>query len=231
MEGVRSFITKLSEFIFPIFCLGCDMEGKWLCDVCFATVRWKGVYCCPVCHKPRAHGSVCDVCVPNSFLSAHIALTQYQEEGLIGDIVRHIKYHYIEELLSLLETVVGQILKDQAIYVADIEAVVPVPLHKKRFAERGFNQAELIAMMVAEHIEKPVLKELTRVRATPHQAKLGREERIVNVRDAFFMKPTTHQVILLVDDVYTTGTTMQEAAKALLQAGVREVRGFSLARG
>lgn len=231
ISSYKTILAKISEYMFPIFCLGCDKEGVWLCDACFACIQHPGVYCCPVCHGVRPAGETCTRCVPLSYLSRHVALFPYKEESLVGDIIRHVKYHYIEDLLVLLDGAVQRNIKKNPQHFAPVEAIIPVPLHKKRFAERGFNQAELIARMIERATSLPVDTALVRVRATPHQARLHKEERQKNVKDAFSAPPLPYRCVLLVDDVYTTGTTMQEAAKALRFAGVGEVRGFSVARG
>lgn len=231
IEKFHSIFTHISEYIFPIFCLGCDREGIWLCDECFQFAEHPGVFFCPVCHADRPLGQACSSCLPLSYVSRHVAMFPYQDDALIGDVIRHIKYHYIEELLGLLSCAVEKTVERQQGHFQGVEAIIPIPLHKKRYAERGFNQAELIAQMVSRATDIPVSTSLVRVRATPHQARLGKEERMVNVKDAFHAPQLPYKRVLLVDDVYTTGTTMQEAAKTLRFSGLEEVRGFSLARG
>ena len=114
-----------------------------------------------------------------------------------------------------------------------IDAVVPVPLHKERERERGFNQAELLAGVVANRFHRPVLrKALARTRRTSPQAGKPRE-RTRNVRGAFAVgNPETvkDRTLLLVDDVFTTGATVNECAKVLMKAGAQGVFVYTLAR-
>jgi ComF family protein len=116
----------------------------------------------------------------------------------------------------------------------DIDAIVPVPLHPRRHAERGFNQAELIAHIAADFIGKPVATTLRRTRYTENQAKLPKEEREKNIAGAFARHrgaDAAGKRVLLVDDVYTTGATMQECARVLKAAGAISVSGFAVAHG
>ncbi len=118
----------------------------------------------------------------------------------------------------------------------DFSILAPVPLHRKRYKERGFNQAEMIAKGGASKIPFfEVKKCLTRTKNTENQAKLKKQERIENVKSAFivpkkFEQTVTGKAIVLVDDVLTTGSTMAECAKALFAAGAQKVAGFTIAR-
>lgn len=113
-------------------------------------------------------------------------------------------------------------------------AVVPVPLHPARLAERGFNQSGLLARRVARRLGAPLWPSaLTRVRDTPRQATLTREARMANVENAFVAREPEHvagRSVLLVDDVWTTGATLEACARVLLEAGARAVFRSVLAR-
>jgi ComF family protein len=121
-----------------------------------------------------------------------------------------------------------------AIDVETIDVVSAVPLHESRLKERGFNQSELLAEAVAEAAGKPLKRLLGKTRATLPQVDLPRQSRSANVRGAF--EPRLQEVIageriLLIDDLFTTGATLSECARALRRAEAREVRAFTLARG
>ena len=115
--------------------------------------------------------------------------------------------------------------------LSEIDLVVPVPLHRRRLAERSFNQARLLADILGQRIRRPVVDLLRRERYTLQQAKLSREERQGNVHHAFVRSNFQADAILLVDDVFTTGATMQECARVLKDNGAKRVIGFSMARG
>ena len=112
--------------------------------------------------------------------------------------------------------------------------LIPVPLAKRREKERGFNQAELLATSLSEITSLPILKALIRTRNTKAQSTLVHEVRAQNMAKAFALAPEVDVKglgIILVDDVYTTGATLEECARTLIQAGATEVWGLVVARG
>ncbi|MBX3070166.1 MAG: ComF family protein [Thermomicrobiales bacterium] len=127
----------------------------------------------------------------------------------------------------------ASLLDGHARSFASAEAIVPVPIHPNRLRERGFNQSDLLAREVGRANGMPVWSALVRVRDTRHQVDLTDDERVVNVRGAFDMRddratPVPASVILL-DDVFTTGSTMDACARTLLHdGGVERVYGLSL---
>ena len=114
------------------------------------------------------------------------------------------------------------------------DLVVPIPLHRKKLKERGFNQAELLARVVATHFNLKLVKNsLERVKATKSQTSLSKKKRLENIKGVFQFRNKDEfreKKVLLVDDVYTTGTTIREATKVLKKARAREVYVFTLAR-
>ncbi len=227
-------LTWVKDVLFPVACLGCGREGEWVCTSCASDIERSGVFCCPVCHAPQAGGVCCDACRSESFLTSHVAMTPYQEHSLIGRAVHALKYQYVEDIVASLCPLLADFLQSNAVLFEQIDVVIPVPLHTRRFAERGFNQAELLALAVGGILNKPVEKWVERTRYTPHQALLARLARLQNVADAFAVAKGVSvdgKRILLVDDVFTTGSTLQECAKALRNGGAGDTRGFSLARG
>ncbi|NDV18435.1 ComF family protein [Pseudodesulfovibrio sp. JC047] len=113
------------------------------------------------------------------------------------------------------------------------DCIIPVPLHTRRLLWRGFNQSLEIAKALGRHLERPVLKKgLTRTRNTPPQTRLGHTQRQKNIKDAFMAdeKRVANRTVLLVDDVYTTGSTLRECAKTLKRAGVLRMSVLVLAR-
>jgi len=133
--------------------------------------------------------------------------------------------------------VLGNLMADFAGEIWDMNAfsvIIPVPLHRKRLRERGFNQAVILARQIAKRFSLRIdFLTLRRSVFTEPQVGLGREERSGNVRDAFAIRNPEHiagQRILLVDDVYTTGSTLTECARALLTAGADSVAVLTLAK-
>jgi ComF family protein len=125
----------------------------------------------------------------------------------------------------------GALMRDRCgELLLDADVVVPVPLHSRREYERGFNQAEDLA----RHLGLPLARLLRRVRHTPSQIDLPKEQRRANVKDAFALAPRSPlpapRVVVLVDDVSTTGSTLEACARVLKTAGVKEVRALTAAR-
>ena len=141
------------------------------------------------------------------------------------------KYSHVEDVLQAFEKIIINFVKQNKYLFSQIDLVVPVPLHKKRFVERGFNQAKLIAKIVAREIDKPCQDLVIRSRHTLQQAKLKREDRLKNVKNAFVIENNIDGNVLLIDDVFTTGSTLQECAKVLKKGGAKAVIGFTIARG
>lgn len=112
-----------------------------------------------------------------------------------------------------------------------VDALVPVPLHGLRQLERGYNQSEVLAQGIAKALNVPVLEALGRVRSTKRQARLEKPDRIDNIRDAFEVRhDVTGLELILVDDVHTTGSTLNEASLELIRARAKHVRIAVIAR-
>lgn len=149
-------------------------------------------------------------------------------------MIRAYKYSYAEEILDVMRRYLASFFSSHASLFFSIDVIVPVPLHPRRTAERGFNQAELLAHAVQQFIGKPFSVALRRGRYTSPQALLAKTARLKNVQNAFqlnAMSDIRGARVLLVDDVFTTGATMQECARVLLEAGASDVAGMSVARG
>jgi ComF family protein len=196
-----------------------------LCDACgdpLATWRTE----CPPGLSGRADGNKCTRCRRQKRL---IVLTRAvgPYEGSLRAIVHAFKYDGRRSLAARL----GTLMKARgAPVLAGAEAAVPVPLHASRRRERGFDQAADLA----RHVGLPVVHALDRVRATAVQASLPAGRRHANVRDAFAVRPAAlrlaDRIVVLVDDVSTTGATLEACARALAGAGVREIRALTAAR-
>jgi len=233
---VKPFFKLLKDCVFPTFCLGCGKEEQILCDECRLDIKISGVFFCPVCHEDTKQGDCCEGCLAKSFLKKHVALCPYNDHILIDKLIKNLKYNYVEETVEVLEKMMKSFFVSSSDLFADIDFIAPVPLHPRRYVERGFNQSELLAEGLAKILNKGNADVLRRSRYTKQQAKLSKIERMDNVKNAFVLNNKNVQLIrgkrvLLVDDVFTTGSTMQEAAAALKNAGAASVSGFTIARG
>jgi ComF family protein len=144
--------------------------------------------------------------------------------GRMQDIIHALKYDRRRSISPRL----GALMRDAgADLLRDADCVVPVPLHPWREFRRGFNQARELAI----HVGRPVLPMLKRVKHTASQIDLPRERRLANVRDAFAIDgPSGPSIVVLIDDVATTGATLESCARVLKAAGVHEVRALTAAR-
>jgi ComF family protein len=179
---------------------------------------------CPKCGEPApAIEGLCGLCIKGEhvFDFARSALLFTQP---LRQIIHHLKY---SERVSLARPL-GDILKDcleREPFTGDV--IIPVPLHRSRERERGFNQAELIAARLG----RPVATRLvTRRKNTPSQTGLSRNQRKRNLASAFEVRGTVKGRVIVVDDVYTTGSTMNEIAKTLKRAGAEKVEVLTVAR-
>lgn len=207
------------DYIFPFFCLGCNLEGSLVCDKCQATISVLGIFV-PLEKK--------------SSLDDHIAVGLFEENNLLGKLIYAYKYNFITATLPIFKILIQKFLVENKKYFENVEMIVPVPLHKRRFAERGFNQAEEIGKLLAHELHISLQNILTRKVATKQQAKLHKQERTENIKNAFVLQKgidVKNKNIILVDDVFTTGSTLGECARVLKENGAGQVRAFTLARG
>lgn len=161
---------------------------------------------------------------PGSFLSARFSLWEYSPE--VERLVHLMKYERRPVLAHIMGQKVG-ILCASFLGSAEAGIVIPIPLHRARLRERGYNQSEILSRAISQETGWPVVKDaLVRARPTRVQARLSRKERLANVRGAFAVRreeALRGRTCLLVDDVVTTGSTANECARILLEAGATEV--------
>lgn len=202
-------LFSFKDFVFPLFCVSCSVEGAILC---------------PSCVQDMSRIDQCknDVC----------AIWQYAQGSVISELITLYKYQYVEHVLKDLSVQITEYCRTHT-HMRDFSGVIPVPLHSKRYAERGFNQAMQISKIVSDALNIPIISALTRLRYTSQQAKLDMNERRKNVKNAFHVVKDLdlRGSYLLVDDVYTSGATMSACIDVLRENGVHNVSSFVLARG
>ncbi|MBN2086779.1 ComF family protein [Candidatus Peregrinibacteria bacterium] len=161
----------------------------------------------------------------------------YAENPQIKSAIQQFKYRFTESLAEVFGGLMAKKLSELNMNEGKINVLIPVPLHKKRLNYRGFNQAELLAESTANISKKTiVLNALYRTRHTDQQAKLSKRERQTNLKNAFIVNKKFVQadnkksVFFVVDDVCTTGSTLENCAKTLKEAGVEKVYGLVVAR-
>ncbi len=197
-------ITRVfSDCVFPKFCYGCNTYGAFLCDTCAKTLLI----------APAVH-----IASDSSAVAGYISCGLYQT-ALLKTLIHQLKYNGIQQLADPLGALLRYgFIQSQTTARVENPLFVPIPLYARRMRERGFNQNELLAR-VAFPNEMINLAVLTRVRHTKPQATLSREKRITNIHNSFQCNSVpiqeNIQTIVLIDDVMTTGATIESAARAL----------------
>ncbi len=233
-------LTPVLDFVFPPICLGCEREERpgplvlGLCLPCRGRLKPLRGRRCTGCGRPLAAaalpaGYLCGPCRrrPPAFDRLR-AVWSY--EPPLEQVIHALKFGRLDFLGGHLAEEIWHRLGGD---LRDADAVVPVPLHWRRQMTRGYNQAERIARPLARRLGRPLVKALRRARATPPQARLARSRRQANLRGAFRGRQVAaihDRVVLLVDDVATTGATLSHAAAALRRNGAASVLALAVAR-
>lgn len=203
-----------------------------LCPTCSEDIHWITPPFCPRCGRPFPAGTdshLCPACLQDRlFFDWGRAAVFYQ--GVVARAVQRFKYQGDIKLALPL----GRFWNHIDLQDLDFDTIVPVPLHTTRLRERGFNQAVLLGRQLGKiHRKRVSAKALSRIRNTRPQVDLDPSDRVRNVRGAFAARePETirGKKLLLVDDVFTTGATVNECAKVLKKTGAKEVFVLTLSR-
>lgn len=242
MRGTISELVRGAlGWAFPAACLACDSpEGAnplrhGLCAACFDAITTDAHASCPRCAQtvgPHAHtADGCSECRPQS-LAFERAFRLGEYDGRLHDAVLRLKYESGEGLADCLGRAFAE-CRGADLRAANVDLVVPVPLHWWRRWQRGYNQSEAVARELAAGIGVPFERALRRARWTPQQLQPSREARRANVKGAFLVRKgatVAGKSLLLVDDVMTTGSTLHECARVLKSAGAARVSIAVLAR-
>lgn len=230
------------ELLFwPSTCRACgrllDRPGeRVVCLSCLATIEGRHSSYCSLCGRFFAGAAaphVCRRCLEaRPCFSLHRSCGPY--EGRLRELIILMKFQGFSVLAEDLAALARGSLGDQWPLWNGLDGLVPVPLHPRRLRSRGFNQAEAVARAIGRAKGVPVLaKALARLRNTPAQTSLEALDRRRNLAGAFVVRRPAEvrgKVLLLVDDVYTTGSTIRECCRTLRRAGAAEVRAVTLAR-
>lgn len=239
MTGVRQLFTMLLDVVLPPLCHLCrsfipDAGELHICLNCQKKLPLVVSPLCPLCGIPyRGAGDDhrCGSCLTNP-PHFDIARAPFLYEGPLRDMIHSFKYNRLTHLRKPLSLLALKAADDFMKHGPRL--VVPVPLHHSRLRERGFNQAVLIGQTLSRHLSLPMQPDtLTRTRQTEPQIELSAAERRLNVKGAFSVgKPelVAGKRVLLVDDVMTTGSTMDECARELKKAGAEMVIAATIAR-
>jgi len=240
--------NRTINLIFPIKCVICEKEtttrkkNKLICTDCLKNLSPSLNFYCPFCEARTADAKLCFSCLPphsslsdKFYLDRLLYLFPYQDFK-IQKVIKAFKYRFIKELeiplgrlmASYLEKIKNKIDLNDSV-------LIPVPLHQRKLNQRGYNQSELIAAEISKYSNLETANNcLLKTKPTKDQVNLKENQRPENLKNVFRCdRPELilDKKVLLLDDVYTTGTTMQECAKVLKDAGTKEVIGLAIARG
>ena len=242
--SLKKALGALVDLLYPPTCALCHqrllLNEQTLCDPCRADLLPEDTWRCLRCGATGEgagpeKGHVCSYCPPpGASYQGVLAVSRYNERA--ARCIHLFKYQRRIEIGRLLaDIMVARLSVPLGDLEERIEWVVPVPLHWRRRAFRGFNQSDILAERLSEHLNLPMKPEmLRRVRHTKRQVRVPREKRADNVRGAFAVDRSLSNPIpgvLLVDDVVTSGHTVGECARVLTGAGAPQVWVASFARG
>lgn len=220
LVSLAHLLSAFWNVLFPPVCLGCNREGVWLCSTCSKGMHGSAVRWCPRCGTivtdtegrtdAHRHGFV-----PDRFLACVPYHTPWAERG-----IQQLKFHGVEQVATLFGSLLASCLRES---LGQTRALVThVPVHHRRFRERGFDQAAAVGRACARELGLPFVPLLRRTRTTAAQSSLDKTKRWKNVENAFALGTNAdlrHRTVLLVDDVVTTGATLSAAAQPLRNAG------------
>jgi len=249
-------VIKIIDFLFPPYCIYCGADQSailnphskekflefylkepiihsYLCMSCFLKVKQKSLKC-PLCGKQNENGTNCFSCQRKSFIDRLIYFGD-KEDLILKRAIHCFKYQSNVKIAPVLAQYIIEALSQQLSYQKEKQGFFTfVPLHKKRQNLRGFNQAEILANLVAEYFGLPCLNLLKRKRFTIPQVMIEDQSyRRENIKNAFALNVDKDKIpqgrIFLIDDICTTSATLQEAAKVLKKAGASQIWAVTIA--
>lgn len=237
---LRFYLRTIARLLYPAHCAVCRLplliEEMYLCGGCKAAINWIGGSACLRCALPlppyAERRSLCASCQSERpYFNRGFALAAYDER--VRPLFHRIKYGSEPWLLSVFSDRASAACETLSLTAYDL--VVPIPLDPARERKRGFNQSLLIGKMLKRSLKsKPPLRNiLKKTKKTPPQSELAREDRLENLKGAFSLRRRANLCgahVLLVDDILTTGSTVNECAKTLKENGAAQVDFFTLAR-
>jgi ComF family protein len=230
---------KILNAIFPQFCVGCSQEGALICEDCLSTIAIAEYQFCPFCSKPRRvfGNGKCPV-HRNHFLDKLFSATSY-EDNLVKKMLISFKYEPFLKTLAkpLSDLIIAHILLSESKNLfqnAQNSIFIAMPLFSRRERWRGYNQSELLAKKLSVYFKIPLLSNnLIKIKKTCSQTELSREQRRKNIKNVFRLKnpeQVRDKTVFLIDDIFTTGATMEETSRVLKLARASSVYGITIAR-
>ncbi len=228
----------LKDLLFPKFCFGCNLPGVYICKKCEKKLEYIKTQKCFYCKKPSIYNLTHQNCLKKFNIDQVGSIFYYND--FLKKIIKNIKYQSVKEAFNELTKIINlQKISFWELYknINEKMLIQPIPLHKNKLKERGFNQAYLIVLYLKNFLNFPIVDFLERIKETKNQAEIkNKKQRYLNVKKAFKLKKEVdknlikNKRIILIDDVITTGHTANEAAKILKKAGAFKIYCFTLAQ-
>lgn len=243
---MKQLLSEISQatlnLVFPIHCQGCDVKLpydniRYLCQNCLEQIRFNRPPFCIRCGRPLTGSkdikTLCPDCLNRNFYFER-AWQCCEYRGLIKELIHKFKYNKNLFLKGALVEILNSFAKTYIDYKR-IDAIIPVPMHRVSINKRGFNQSALLSRGLSKTLNLTYIQDcLSKAKKTEQQVTLKKKERLTNIKGAFYVKKDINlkgKRLLLVDDVFTTGATVDECSKALTAAGAKTVWVLALARG
>lgn len=227
--GLKQLQREVIDLFFPRLCVGCGKVGDFICIKCSKKLSRLLPPVCQRCGKPESSGAYCRECW-GKHNDLNMIRSVFVFEGTIRSAIHEFKYRNLRSIAGCLSRYMADYFLEQHL-AADV--LLPVPMHENRLKRRGYNQSELLAGRIAGIISVPARGDLLRrVRDNKPQTRTAcAEERRSNMRDAFAC--TSSEVsgkdVVIIDDVCTSGATLEACAAALKLKGANKISGFTLA--
>lgn len=230
------FIVSVLDLVFPRRCVGCGTFGGYFCTSCRRNIHriLLNESICPVCERPAIDGATHPRCRTRYALDGLTSFFRY--DGVVRAAVRTLKYRFVSDLGEEFVSLVSDDCIREVITRAGESAIlVPVPLHRTRLLERGFNQAQTLASPLSGRLHLPIRTDMLRrtKKTAPQVGMKKREARIKNMEAVFSVGSDVgmkNACVVLFDDVFTTGATMRSAAGMLKRSGAASVWAVTMAR-
>jgi len=229
---IRDIYSGIMDLIYPPHCVTCGDAGDgYFCPKCAEKVT---LIIPPVCRKcgTPCESYTCEQCRDREY-AFECARSAGVFDGVLRDAIHALKYRNLVVVADPLAEILVKAFPGTG-FAGTVDVVVPIPIHHSRMVDRGFNQSEELACRFARRIPLPVEPSVLRkCRKTKHQVDLPIDLRATNVQGSFVVRHPEKirgKRVLLIDDVFTTGSTLDEAARVLLAAGASAVRAYTLAK-
>ena len=236
---ITTIAKNFINLLYPLHCAGCKtpleaLNGSGICRSCDRQIKRNPRPYCALCGRSvRSANELCGECARTA-PAFDRAWSAYLYEGVLKELIHLFKYRGKLALSGALSDKLIAFIKDNEEVIEGIDIITFVPLHNSWLNERDYNQSGILAAAISREFKIPVSKAIEKTFKTRRQNELSRDGRLANLAGAFRIKEESDidgLKILLIDDVMTTGATLNECAKTLKSAGAGEVRCLTLARG